>query len=58
MFPRKDGILAGLLCCETEAPRQNVTSQLRELFAKVGSLYLKTDNFPLTEEVKAKFTEN
>jgi phosphomannomutase len=31
--------------------------QLRELFAKVGSYYPVRENFRLTPEVKAKFTE-
>jgi len=56
--PEKDGILAGLLCCEMVARRgKNLTSQLHDLFAKVGSFYPKRENFRLTEEVKAKFTE-
>jgi phosphoglucomutase len=55
--PEKDGILAGLLCCEMVARRgQPLIRQLHELFAKVGSFYPKRENFRLTEEVKAKFT--
>jgi len=56
--PEKDGILAGLLCCEMVARRgKTLTQQLHDLFAKVGSFYPKRENFRLTEEVKAKFTE-
>jgi phosphoglucomutase len=56
--PEKDGILAGLLCCEMVARRgKSLGQQLQELFAKVGSCYPKRENFRLTPEVKAKFTE-
>jgi alpha-D-glucose phosphate-specific phosphoglucomutase len=56
--PEKDGILAGLLCCEMVARRgKALGQQLRELFGKVGSFYPERDNFRLTEEVKAKFTK-
>jgi phosphoglucomutase len=56
--PEKDGIIAGLLCCEMVARRgKPLGRQLQELFAKVGSFYPKRDNFRLTAEVKAKFTE-
>jgi len=56
--PEKDGIIAGLLCCEMVARRSKPLSrQLHELFAKVGSFYPKRENFHLTEDVKAKFTE-
>lgn len=56
--PEKDGILAGLLCCEMVARRgKPISQQLHNLFAKVGSFYPKRENFRLTEEVKAKFTE-
>ena len=56
--PEKDGILAGLLCCEMVAVRgKSLGQQLRELFAKVGSFYPRRENFRLTPEVKAKFTE-
>jgi len=56
--PEKDGILAGLLCCEMVARRgKPLGQQLQNLFAKVGSFYPKRENFRLTEEVKAKFTE-
>src|SRR5581483_10884187 len=56
--PEKDGILAGLLCCEMVARRKkSLGQQLKELFAKVGSFYPMRENFRLTSEVKAKFTE-
>jgi alpha-D-glucose phosphate-specific phosphoglucomutase len=56
--PEKDGILAGLLCCEMVARRgKSLGSQLHDLFAKVGSFYPRRENFRLTPEVKAKFTE-
>ena len=55
--PEKDGILAGLLCCEMVARRnQSLKSQLDALFVKVGSFYPQRENFRLTPEVKAKFT--
>src|SRR5207253_3847382 len=56
--PEKDGILAGLLCCEMVARRgKNLGEQLHELFAKVGSFYPRRENFRLTDEVKDKFTK-
>ena len=56
--PEKDGVLAGLLCCEMVAQRgKSLGQQLRELFAKVGSFYPVRENFRLTPEVKQKFTE-
>jgi alpha-D-glucose phosphate-specific phosphoglucomutase len=56
--PEKDGILAGLLCCEMVAQRKkSLGQQLQELFVKVGSFYPMRENFRLTPEVKAKFTE-
>ena len=56
--PEKDGILAGLLCCEMVAHRRkSLGRQLQELFAKVGSFYPVRENFRLTPEVKTKFTE-
>ena len=56
--PEKDGILAGLLCCEMVAKRgKPLGQQLKELFAKVGSFYPQRENFRLTPEVKEKFTE-
>ncbi len=55
--PEKDGVLAGLLCCEMVARRgKQIGDQLRELFAKVGSFYPRRENFRLTPEVKEKFT--
>jgi len=55
--PEKDGILAGLLCCEMVARRgKPLQQQLRELFGKVGSFYPRRENFRLTPEVKQKFT--
>ena len=56
--PEKDGILAGLLVTEMVATRgKSLGVQLRELFAKVGSFYPVRENFRLTPEVKAAFTE-
>ena len=56
--PEKDGIIAGLLCCEAVAKRgKSLTAQLKELFAEVGSFYPLRENFRLTPEVKEKFTE-
>ena len=56
--PEKDGILAGLLCFEMVAKRQqSLGRQLQELFVKVGSFYPMRENFRLTQEVQAKFTE-
>jgi alpha-D-glucose phosphate-specific phosphoglucomutase len=56
--PEKDGILAGLLCCEMVASRgKALRVQLRDLFVKVGSFYPKRENFHLTAQVKEKFTE-
>ena len=56
--PEKDGVLAGLLCCEMVARRgKSLGQQLRALFAEVGSFYPMRENFRLTPEVKAKFTE-
>src|SRR5256885_14306440 len=55
--PEKDGIIAGLLCCESVARRgKSLSAQLRELFVKVGSFYPVRENFRLTPEVKEKFT--
>lgn len=55
--PEKDGVLAGLLCCEMVAKRgASIGQQLKDLFAKVGSFYPNRENFKLTDEVKAKFT--
>ena len=56
--PEKDGVLAGLLCCEAVARRgKSLKEQLRVISDKVGSFYPKRENFRLTPEVKAKFTE-
>src|ERR1035437_3479142 len=56
--PEKDGIIAGLLAAEMVATRgKSIGVQLRELFAKVGSFYPVRENFRLTPEVKARFTE-
>jgi phosphomannomutase len=55
--PEKDGILAGLLCCEAVAQRRKpLQQQIRDLFGKVGSFYPQRENFRLTPEVKQKFT--
>lgn len=55
--PEKDGVLAGLLCCEAVARRKkSIGEQIKDLFNKVGSFYAHRDNFRLTAEVKAKFT--
>lgn len=55
--PEKDGILAGLLCCEMVSRRgRSIRAQLRDLFAKVGSFFPLRENFRLTPEVKEKFT--
>jgi len=56
--PEKDGVLAGLLCCEMVARRgKPLGKQLEDLFAKVGSFCPRRENFRLTQEVKEKFTE-
>lgn len=56
--PEKDGVLAGLLCCEAVARRgKSIKQQIQDLFVKVGSFYPIRQNFRLTPEVKAKFTE-
>ena len=56
--PEKDGIIAGLLAAEMVATRgKSLGAQLKELFAKVGSYYPVRENFHLTPEVKARFTE-
>jgi phosphoglucomutase len=56
--PEKDGILAGLLCCEMVARRgKSLGQQLKQLFADVGSFYSLRENFHLTQQVKEKFTE-
>src|SRR5579864_2472692 len=56
--PEKDGILAGLLCCEMVARRgRSLSEQLKAISNQVGSFYPQRENFRLTPEVKAKFTE-
>ena len=56
--PEKDGVLAGLLCCEMVARRgASLGKQLGALFAEVGSFYARRENFRLTPEAQAKFTE-
>jgi alpha-D-glucose phosphate-specific phosphoglucomutase len=56
--PEKDGVLAGLLCCEAVAKRgQSLGAQLQAICNQVGSYYPRRANFRLTPEVQAKFTE-
>jgi alpha-D-glucose phosphate-specific phosphoglucomutase len=56
--PEKDGLLAGLLCCEMVARRgKPLGEQLKALCNQVGSYYPQRQNFRLTPEVKEKFTE-
>jgi phosphoglucomutase len=56
--PEKDGVLAGLLTTEMVATRgKSLVVQLREMFAKVGSFYPVRENFRLTPEAMAGFTE-
>ena len=56
--PEKDGIIAGLLVTEMVAARKkSIGDQLKELFAKVGSYYPVRENFRLTPQRKAAFTE-
>jgi alpha-D-glucose phosphate-specific phosphoglucomutase len=55
--PEKDGIIAGLLCCEAVARRKKpIGAQIKDLFGKVGSFYPQRENFRLTPEMKATFT--
>jgi phosphoglucomutase len=55
--PEKDGVIAGLLCCEMVAERgKSLGQQLKELFAEVGSFYSLRENFHLTREAMEKFT--
>jgi len=57
-IPEKDGLLAGLLCCESVAKRgKSLGEQLKAVSNQVGSYYPKRENFRLTPEVKEKFTE-
>jgi alpha-D-glucose phosphate-specific phosphoglucomutase len=56
--PEKDGVIAGLLVTEMAATRgTSLDAQLKALFAKVGSYYPVRENFRLTAEQKAAFTE-
>jgi len=56
--PEKDGVLAGLLCCEMVAKRgKSMGEQLKELCNQVGSYFPQRENFHLTPEVKEKFTK-
>ncbi len=56
--PEKDGIIAGLLVAEMVASRgKSLGAQLHDLFAKVGSFYPVRENFRLTPERMAGFTE-
>src|SRR6478672_3322751 len=56
--PEKDGILAGLLCCEAVANRgKSLREQLKDISNQVGSFFPQRENFRLTPEVKTKFTE-
>ncbi len=56
--PEKDGIIAGLLIAEMVAARgASLGTQLKALFAKVGSYFPVRENFHLTSEQKAAFTE-
>lgn len=55
--PEKDGVLAGLLCCEMVAQRgKSLGEQLKALCNQVGSYHPLRENFRLTPEVKEKFT--
>lgn len=56
--PEKDGVLAGLLCCEAVARRgKSLGDQLKAISNQVGSFFPQRENFRLTPEVKTKFTE-
>jgi phosphoglucomutase len=56
--PEKDGLLAGLLCCEAVARRgKPLGEQLKAICNQVGSFHPERQNFRLTPEVKEKFTE-
>jgi phosphoglucomutase len=56
--PEKDGLLAGLLCCEAVARRgKPLGEQLKAISNQVGSYFPQRENFRLTPEVQAKFTE-
>jgi phosphoglucomutase len=54
----KDGVPAGLLCCEMGAKRgKPLGKQSKVLCNQVGSYYPQRENFRLTPDVKEKFTE-
>jgi phosphoglucomutase len=56
--PEKDGVLAGLLCCEAVAKRgKSLREQLKDISNQVGSFFPQRENFRLTPEVQTKFTE-
>jgi hypothetical protein len=56
--PQKEGVRAGLLCCEMVASRgASLGERLQAVFGKVGSFSPLRENFRLTPEVKQKFTE-
>jgi phosphoglucomutase len=56
--PEKDGVLAGLLCCEAVAKRgKSLREQLNDISNQVGSFFPQRENFRLTPEVRTKFTE-
>jgi len=56
--PEKDGVLAGLLCCEMVAKRgRTLGEELRRIYDDVGSFCPQRENFRLTPEVKEKFTK-
>ncbi|MGD0157427.1 MAG: phosphoglucomutase/phosphomannomutase family protein [Terracidiphilus sp.] len=56
--PEKDGVIAGLLVAEMVATRgAGLGAQLKALFAKVGSYFPVRENFRLTPDQKAAFTE-
>jgi phosphoglucomutase len=56
--PEKDGLLAGLLCCEAVAKRgKSLGEQLKAISNQVGSFFPLRQNFRLTDEGKTKFTE-
>src|SRR5256886_12987473 len=55
--PEKDGVLAGLLCCEMVAKRgYSLKQQLKRPVDQVGSFYPVREKLRLTPEVKAQFT--
>jgi alpha-D-glucose phosphate-specific phosphoglucomutase len=56
--PEKDGVLAGLLCCEAVARcGKSLGEQLQAICNQVGSYFPRRENFRLTPEVKGKLTE-